>query len=139
MVSENTVHPGRENFEDYFSFLILNPFKNCIFSSCYHALLGVAIFIFIKRSKIIKAPRMASRIHLYKKRKFRNLILDPLKAFYVLSGERLYFVFHPKWSEFSVTTPMYPKNAYKRNDLKNFKFFSLHFFFSNVFWGSILG
>jgi hypothetical protein len=80
MVSENTVHPGRENFEDYFSFLILNPCKNCMFSSCYHALLGVAIFIFIKRSKIIKAPRMASRIHLYKKENSETLLLDILKA-----------------------------------------------------------
>jgi hypothetical protein len=67
MVVENTVHPGRENFAHNFSFLILNPFKNCMFSSCYHAFHGVAIFIFIKRSKIMKAPRMASRIHLYKK------------------------------------------------------------------------
>ena len=46
-------------------------FKNCMFSSCYHALLGVAIFIFIKRSKII-----ASRIHLYKKENSETWFLD---------------------------------------------------------------
>jgi hypothetical protein len=83
-----------------------------MFSSCYHAFLGVAILFSSKGAKSSK-HRLWLPESIYKERKFRNLILDP---FYAFSGERLHFVFHPKWSEFSATSPMATKNAFQRND-----------------------
>jgi hypothetical protein len=84
------------DFVHNFSFLILNPIKNCMFSSCYHAFLVVAIFIFIKRNKIIKAPRMASRIHLYKKENSETLFLDILKASVLCFFQRVPISYFPE-------------------------------------------
>jgi hypothetical protein len=50
-----------------------------MFSSCYHAFLGVAIFIFIQRSQIIKTPLLLAE-SIYIKRKFKNLTFGHFKS-----------------------------------------------------------
>jgi hypothetical protein len=103
----------KRKFCSQFSFLFLNPFKNCMFSSCYHAFLGVAIFIFIKRSKIIKLlVWLPESIYIKKKIQKPYFWTFWKLKFYAFSRGCLYLIFHSNWSEFSITTPMDLNNAY---------------------------